>query len=736
MAAVREATGRSGRTPRDRSSSVQPLEALRSFVATDTVHTARLVRNGDITQLIVDGKPALPVFYRSVGNQRYGKFVYDGKDMLESGVDLQVTDIRLGTCPQWKGYWSPAGFDAVGAADDIELSMRTAPQALFVLGICLSPYPEFSAEHPDEVHRLPDGRRLFGDYNNADTLVKDGDAAPAKLWPWISVYSPAWQNGVKDCLSALVAELRRRGLDKRIVGFHLTGFHDGQFATRRLDASAPARAAYNRWRAEKGLAPSDPPTNVLKRLLSPETDADRIEYVRFQQRGYYRVVEDISRHFKKCFGKDVLSVRWCMSAFAGSYYGSYDISDFVRSDTLDILVAQAAYRRRMPGIACGLRLPVESFARNGKLFVNELDLRTYAIAAVSESVEERLTMGEAVDADEWRTINRRQVGQMLAHRQGFWYYDMAGGWFDDPPIRQDIADSLKVARTGLTCNQTAWRPSAAFVIDEDGALLRNYLVYYGECHEARLVSDQLHLLSSSGVPFDIVLMNDFLRDPNDFRNYRTLVFADAYAIDAARRQALKIVQGDGRTLVFLGGSGFLEGAGATGFGTTLKPDTDDHDVLAEPGTESNQTGALSTLLMEKFLGAKTIGYYRCDRFAVNGNSGPRVMARFAKDKAIAVAEQQMGGWKSVYVAEGGGLTPQYFRQLVGEAGGYVPAEAGLQVDMNGDFLSVHCIRPGHYDFKLPRRCSVTAEDGRTVVSNGTVLPLDLKTGETAWYFLR
>ena len=736
-AVAREAAEQKGCTPRDRSADVQPLEHFRAFIKADVQHTARLSRDGDVTRLLVDERPAAPVFYRSVGNRRYGKFVYDGKDMLKSGVDLQVTDIRLGTCPQWRGYWSSTGFDAVGAADDIESSMRTAPQALFVLGICLSPYPEFSDEHPDEVHRLPDGRRLFGNYNNADTLVKDGDPAPAKLWPWISVYSTAWRTGVKQCLSALVQELKRRGIDKRVVGFHLTGFHDGQFATRRLDASAPAREAYRHWRKDLGLASAEPPTNVLKRLLSPVSDSAQVDYVRFQQRGYYWVVEDISRHLKDCFGKDVLSFRWCMSAFAGAYYGTYEVSDFIRSDTLDVLVAQATYRRREPGVACGLRLPVESFSRNGKLFVNELDLRTYAIAAISEPPDERRSIGEASSPEEWRTIHRRQVGQMLAHRQGFWYYDIAGGWFDDPPIRADIADALKVVRKVLVRHPTSWHPSAVFIIDEDGALLRNYLVYYGDCHEARLVADQLHLLASSGVPHDVCLMNDFLRDPDAFRRYRTLVFADAYSIDAARRKALESVQGDGRTLVFLGGSGYLEGAAATGFDVRLKAATDDHDVLAEPCVRENLTSTLSTLLLEKFLGGQTIGYYRCDRFATSESPKQQVMARFSKDRAVAVAERQMDGWKSVYIAEGGGLSSQYFRKLVGESGGYVPSEAGLQIDMNGDFLSVHCIRPGRYDFKLPRRCSVvSAEDGKTMVDNGMVLPLDLKTGETTWYFLR
>lgn len=71
----------------------------------------------------------------------------------------------------------------------------------------------------------------------------------------------------------------------------------------------------------------------------------------------------------------------------------------------------------------------------------------------------------------------------------------------------------------------------------------------------------------------------------------------------------------------------------------------------------------------------------------------------------------------VVVRATGAQTPRDCRATVERAGGYIPARPGLQVDMNGDFASVHCLVPGHYDFTLP--------DGKTV-------PMDLRTGETRW----
>ena len=125
------------------------------------------------------------------------------------------------------------------------------------------------------------------------------------------------------------------------------------------------------------------------------------------------------------------------------------------------------------------------------------------------------------------------------------------------------------------------------------------------------------------------------------------------------------------------------------------------------------------------------------------------MARFADNGEPAVAERAFGrgktAWKSVMVGSAAGLTPQYFNALVRDAGGYAPAPYGLQVDMNGSFLSIHAIIPGRYDFCLPRRsvgeggprpCRVTnLKTWRAAYAPGGILTMDLTAGETRWYGL-
>ncbi len=118
-------------------------------------------------------------------------------------------------------------------------------------------------------------------------------------------------------------------------------------------------------------------------------------------------------------------------------------------------------------------------------------------------------------------------------------------------------------------------------------------------------------------------------------------------------------------------------------------------------------------------------------------SGVEVLGRFADDGAPAIAVCRHGRARSVYVSAPAGLTPAFFNRLCRKSGAYVPvATDRLQVNMNGDFVSVHAFETGHFDFRLPFPARVTnVKSGRDEpVANG-VLPLDLTAGETCWFFL-
>ena len=751
---------RNRKPPTSTVAQAEPTDAeFDALLAAEPDHTARVERKDGVARLLLDGKAVPPVFFKgSTGGGVKGFF--GGAKLAEAGMDLQGTHVRFGvTKRQESGFWSKDGFDVTGAVAEVRKAMKRAPKAKFLLGVDLSAYPEFSDEHPDEIWLNDEMRKVFGhNVHSPYSLPKQMD--PSRHWYWISNHSLVWREAVKRNLTVLIDELKRTGLSRRIVGIHLAGYHDAQFATAHPDYSKPAIAAFRRWlrtryRDEAALRSAwldgtvtfdtaTPP--VLKdahakhNYFIPGKDQPIIDSQAFLKKGPFFMQEDVSRHVKACFGKDIVTVRYCMGAISGCWCSAYDITPFAKSDTVDILCAQPSYGRRVPGFPVGNRLPLESFHRNGKLFLNEFDLRTYGAYTGWEGELAAIQYGRADDDAMWRSINRKLAGQMFAKHMGWWYLDMAGGWFEPDAIAADIGDTLATGRRLEALPRNPWHPDVAFVTDEDGALYRNIIRHYFNPDEQMMNGDQVQALAGSGVPCDNWLLEDWLEDPGLAKGYRTIVFWGLYDIDERRARLLKALEGEGRTLIFLAGTGYSRGIERIGFRIGEKPFPAQHETKAEAGVPWNMNSLLHSSKLTDLIGVKGGWPWQLQspaRLYLEESPDQKVMARFTEDGTVAIAERKDGGSKLVYIASYGGLTPDYFHHLAKESGAYVPVDGhGLEVDMNGDFISIHCLVPGEYVFRLPHPARVrNLKTGEAGSGMSGEIRMKLTAGETRWYGL-
>ena len=721
--------------PSDHSGDMQEAGAFEKALAGDVEHTAKVVKENGKSILTIDGKKTPPIVFKGkiAGS---GKNLYCGKKMEENGIRVQTVTVRFGDSPRSPGVWSQKGFDAKAAAKTVRNAMRMAPKSVFFLTLILDAYPEFSDEHPDEVWRAADGRIVWGTDVHANYKL-DPKFFNSKHWPWISNHSLVWRNAVKRNITELVAQLKREGLSKRIVGVHLGGYHDHQFSTRHMDYSKPAVEGFKAWQRKRyGEVRWNEPPQFDKDTVyfRPGKDQSQIDFYTFLKVAPFEMQEELARHVKSEFGKDIVTLRWCMAAFGGTYGSAYDITAFARSKDFDILVAQPSYAHRTPAAALGLRLPDASFHENGKLFMNEFDIRTYGAVSGGET-ELRVTgLSQAVDFPMWQTIYRKLAGQMLAEEMGWWFYDMAGGWFEPPEIAKDIGESMAVVRSLVHGKPSQWRPSVAVVVDEKGALLRNTPASYYNHDEQMMFTEQLRLLGSSSVPYDFWLADDFIRKPELAAKYRVVVFAGMYSIDESRRRLIDRLKSQGRTLVFLSGTGIVGGGDATGFAFEHQPAPQNHVIVQEPGEDVNVSSFADHWLLTRYLGGTNFAkFWQPRRTTVAEERGVRVLARFEKGNVPAIAEKSFNGWKSVMIGSAGGLTPQYFNRIVKEAQGYAPVAGGLQVNMNGRFLSIHCLKPGKYDFLLPFPCKVQNLKSGEIRPLSRTLPLELTAGDTCWF---
>ena len=713
------------------------------MVAAEPDHVAKVACRDGFARLVVDGKERLPLMFKySTGATVHGDFTADMR-MAAGGVDIQVVFVRMGvTSVPGRGHWSAAGFDCAGAVGEIRRKMMRVPRSKFILSVGLDAYPEFAGEHPGEAWMDANGRPVWGDAGH--TLSSPPKETEKKgRWIWVSNHSLVWREAVKKNLSMLIAELKRTGLAKLVVGVHLAGFHDGQFATGMPDFSAPACAAFREWQKREfgEIRFEGAPAYGAARYVDPVKEAHQAAYLRFMKQAPFAMQEDVARHVKRAFGKSIVAIRYCMTPFGGSFNAAYDFVPFVNSDAIDILCAQPDYGRRLPALSLAHRVPLESSHAHGKLFLNEFDLRTYGACAPWEPELSSMGFSRVTDHAQWCTVHRRLAGQMFAKRMGWWYLDMAGGWFDPPEIAADIADVKRRGEELAVLPPDPWRPDVAVAVDEDGALLRNLVGKRWNPDEQLMGGGQIQMLGQSGVPYDYWLLEDFLRRPELAERYRMIVFFGMYDMDGRRLAFIDRMKRNGRTLAFLSGAGRIRGLGHFNLALDEKKAPADHAVVPESGFGVAMYSQLAENVYTQLLGIPEKDwrhrFYSPDRMSLSKNSAVKPRARYL-DGAVAVGEQAGTDWRIAYVAEPGAFTPDYFRFLAAAAGAYVPTErSGLEVDMNGDFISLHCIRPGRYTFKFPFPATVV--DLKIGMRLGVALKsldLEMEAGETRWYALQ
>lgn len=730
------------RCSRDMTQDAISADDLSQRLSDDIDHTARVVRRDGVSRLLVDGKDAFPALYRACGRK---PTTFCAKPFCEAGVKLAVPNLYFGTGVKNMelACWTDEGFDVEKAVRLVRDALRVSPESIFIIGLTVDPPASFARQHPDEVWRNADGSMVY--CSGCHIVRTPHPETRADCWPLVSPLSELWRAEVDKNVVALVDGLRRAGLLKRIVGLHVNGYDDGQFAPVLPDYSAPALRAWKRHLAEKFGAsapdwtmptPADyVPDGKAPEFLDPVLDRRLHEFALFRHKSLFDVQDRIGRVFKNACGKDVVVIKWCMGGFRGREGSAYDFSHFVDCQGIDILVAQSNYGYRLPAGALLENRIQNSLHRHGKLYVDEFDFRSWARVPAADELS-AWGLGWAPGREMWETLLRRRAGQMFALRSGFWFYDISGLMFNAPEIYRSVAEMMPLAERLAAKKPSLWRPSAAVVIDEEGLLYRNMLGRRKMPDEMILVDEQLYLLEGSGVPFELWLAKDIVAEPDLMKGLKTVMILGMRKIDAPRRQMLERLADLGCVVIHGHGNGCLEGQEATGFAVDWSKGPFDHEMVPAAGfaTDAARSFLVSERLRQSVNGKKgewaSWGFWRPMRFAIADETDVRPIARYAEDGKLAIGEKG----SRVYVCEAAGVSPSLFNQLVSKAGGFVATRpGGVQLNMNGDFVSVHGLVGGRYEIRLPRPCAVREVGGRGKRFNtGASVVIEIEAGETRW----
>jgi hypothetical protein len=446
------------------------------------------------------------------------------------------------------------------------------------------------------------------------------------------------------------------------------------------------------------------------------------DFRRFQEIGTWRVRDRLAHAVKRAMRKPVVVL---------AYDAPYDHA-FARSKHVDAVGMQPDYAHRRPGFPLGF-YPVAASAVGKKLLFTELDLRLAGEGwPAGEIARAWVSVPETVP--EMRSSHRKTAGVSLAAGYGNWYYDM-GQYFNRPDVHAEIGAVHRIHERLMQTPVSGFRPEVCVVRTEnDHAYLRP--------REAVLPYDEVNFhpaaleLAASGVPHERHYLSDILRRP-DLQKFKVYVFhQNAFLSDAERAGIIEKLRNRNRTLVWVYNSGYIGEAGKS---------VEAMSALAGITLATDEAGVRRQMQIRMpdvppFCGGAEMFFRVLGRttgvqhFWVNDRTATP-LARYAETGQVAMARKNHPGWTSVFVGAPKGLSGHALHRIAREAGAYVAGPPGCQVNLSGEFASVHALRTGTYTLILPpgRSRILDADTGRVLAQNIRAYTFPAEAQGTYWF---
>ncbi|HOG50209.1 MAG TPA: hypothetical protein PKY10_06435 [Lentisphaeria bacterium] len=747
------------------------LAEIEALYAGLTPSTARLVKTPTgLTGIEVDGEvlpPALHFPYQS----RLGDFhLFNQNGVRIHNVLLPIDNLSgpmassLSRCTSATVWPSAAQKpDYTAMLGTFKQALRREPDAYIILGFNLHWPADYVQLNPETRWSDEHGLWAKGNVLYMSGFARLEDLKPGEtLWP--SPYLDKPFADAAEVICGFVAELKKTGLDKRIIGTFVCGGHDGQFEVRHHDHSPAGAETWRQWlrqryRDDAGLrqAWNDPtatletaavpvqkyhlyPDQTSPVFYSPALEAASRDYESYREERIWLIKNMLVSAVKKAFAKPMLGITWQM----GDFIGKDSSALWSQADALDIVVTQYAYQHRRPGMPHGFSVPFASFKTHQKMWVSELDLRSWLRETYNNELGS-MKIGTPLSLAEFQSVHRKLLAPQLASGgAGWWYYDISHNAFSHPQIQQEIQQTTTLF-TELSRRENHFRPEVAVVTDAATVVDQRIAIHRFRCPVTWLTQYQQYALGHSGVPYDMWLLDDLMQSPQA-ENYKVYVFLNSFALTEPQRAFIERLKSGQRTLIFNYAPGYLDHdahaydlnrlSALVGMAVETSFQPRAFRAEAESGLGLLPLQGFGDVFRSQHALSLEQPFLHVQRFAIVDPSAER-LARYTEDGATAIARKDFGEWVSLYVAPPAGLSPELLHAASQKAGAFtVCAPNWAHVAVSDHFLSVYALRNGTCDFTLPRSVA-TIRDAFTgeQVGAGKSLTLTLSAGQTRWFRL-
>ena len=505
-------------------------------------------------------------------------------------------------------------------------------------------------------------------------------------------YQP-WRESAARYLCDLIDTLDA-WLPGRLYGIFLLAGGTTEWYTRNMEGfTRPLPIQTDAFRAWSGNPDARiPPPDMLHRTTDgcfrhPVKDADALSYWRFVS----EIVTDCIRYFAAIAKRHTHGTK-LVGAFTGYIHGmalpgvvrsSYnEFSTILRDPNIDCIFCPASYRFRKLADTSAFRVPVDSYALYNKLYFHEIDSTTHLTHDHPVARLHSKHDGPFADLRDTAAYFRREVGMTLAKGQGYWWFDMFAGWYDEPQTMNELERLRLLSETML---RLPTRPISEVCLVTD--LESNYYLGTDPDTPYPMAEEQAPDLNRMGCPWDSILTDDLFSEAFDEKCIKLFIFPNLFKPTERLLAKIQALRQAGKSLLFTHAPGYIAADGfsldgmrhLTGL-TLARADDSGDEIIGDDGIRRPMT------VTPRF-------------WAVDSDE---TWARYSDGRAALAlrGRQESAGFDAFCAAAP--VPAAWLRHLAERAGCFRYIDTADPLYANSRLLTVFCHEPGTRRFFWPQ----------------------------------